>query len=51
VEIEITPEPPDDEREALDEAIARLLREPTDPHGDWWRAGMREALSLEEESD
>jgi hypothetical protein len=50
VEIEITPEPSDEEREALDEALARLLQEPADPHGEWWRAGVREALSLEEES-
>jgi hypothetical protein len=45
----IRPEPPEGEREALDEALARLLAEPKDPYSVWWRAGAREALSPEEE--
>jgi hypothetical protein len=50
VDVEIRPEPPEEEREALDEALARLLAEPEDPRSDWWRAGLRETLSPEEES-
>ena len=49
MEIEITPEPSEGERAALEAALARLLAEPTDPRGEWWRAGVRDALSLEEE--
>ena len=45
------PEPPEDEREALDEALARLLAEPEDPYNDWWRAGVRETLTPEEEPE
>ena len=43
------PEPPEEEREALDEALARLLAEPEDPYGDWWRSGVRETLNPEGE--
>lgn len=43
------PEPPAEEREALDEALARLLAEPEDLYSEWWRAGVRETLSPEEE--
>jgi hypothetical protein len=46
---EVTPEPPEDERQALDEALARLLAVPVDPYGDWWRAGLLETLNPEEE--
>jgi hypothetical protein len=49
MESEISPEPPEAEREALDEALARLLGEHPDPRSDWWRAGVREMLSPEEE--
>jgi hypothetical protein len=48
---EVVPEPPEGEREALDEALARLLAEPEDPYGAWWRAGVRETISPEEEPD
>jgi hypothetical protein len=48
---QIAPEPPGDEREALDEALARLLSERFDPYSEWWRTGVREALSPEEEPD
>jgi hypothetical protein len=51
MESEISPEPPEAEREALDEALAHLLEERTDPRSDWWRAGLRETLSPEEELD
>jgi hypothetical protein len=50
MEMEIRPEPSDEEGEALEEALARLLEEPADPRGAWWRAGVREMLSPEEES-
>jgi hypothetical protein len=51
METEIVPEPPEDERQALDEALAHLLAERLDPYSEWWRAGVREALSPEEEPD
>ena len=51
MESEIAPEPAEDEREALDEALSRLLAERIDPYSDWWRTGVREALTLEEEPD
>jgi hypothetical protein len=49
MEREIVPEPPQGEREALDEALGRLLAEHDDPYSEWWRAGLRETLSPEEE--
>jgi hypothetical protein len=51
MDVDITPEPSDEEREALDEALAHLLTERTDPYSDWWRAGLRETVSPEEEPD
>lgn len=51
MEREIVPEPPEEEREALDEALARLLVEREDPYSDWWRTGVRETLNPEEEPD
>jgi hypothetical protein len=50
VEFEIRPEPDEADRQALDEALARLLAGPDDPRSEWWRAGIRETLSPEEES-
>jgi hypothetical protein len=49
MEPEIVPEPPAHKREALDEALARLLAERPDPYSDWWREGVRETISIEEE--
>jgi hypothetical protein len=49
MEREIVPEPPEEERTALDEALARLLAEREDPYNDWWRTGVRETLNPEEE--
>jgi hypothetical protein len=49
METEIVPEPSDSERVALDEALARLLSERADPYGEWWRAGIRELVTSEEE--
>jgi hypothetical protein len=49
MEPEIVPEPPEDEREALDEALARLLAQRPDPYSDWWRQGVDETVGPEEE--
>jgi hypothetical protein len=49
MDVDIAPEPPEDEREALDEALAHLLAKRADPYSDWWRAGLRETLNPEEE--
>jgi hypothetical protein len=46
---EIRPEPSPEEREAIDEALARLASPALDPRSDWWRAGVAEDLSEEEE--
>jgi hypothetical protein len=49
MEPEIVPEPSDSERKALDEALARLLSERDNPYSEWWRAGIRELVTPEEE--
>jgi hypothetical protein len=49
MEPEILPEPPEDEREALNEALARLLAQRPDPYSDWWREGVRETVEPEED--
>ena len=51
VEYEVSPEPSPEEREALDQALARLLEERTHPaYGSAWReAGVREGLGLAED--
>jgi hypothetical protein len=46
---EIRPEPTPEELEAIDEALARLTASPADPRSAWWRAGVAENLSEEEE--
>jgi hypothetical protein len=46
---EIRPEPSPEELEAIEEALARLAAPPADPHSAWWRAGITEDLSEEEE--
>jgi hypothetical protein len=45
---EIRPEPSPEEREAIDEALARLAAPAPDPRSAWWRAGVAEDLSEEE---
>jgi hypothetical protein len=45
VKLEISPEPPPEGREALERALARLLEEPEDRRGAWWRAGIRENVT------
>jgi len=50
MELEITPEPTPAEREALARALARLLEDGRrDERGAWWRAGIEENVSSEEE--
>jgi hypothetical protein len=49
MEPEIFPKPSGDEREALDEALGRLLADRTDPYSDWWRQGVRETVGPEED--
>jgi hypothetical protein len=50
VDLEITPEPSPEEREALEHALARLLRgEGVGERGAWWREGVGENVSPEEE--
>lgn len=44
---EITPEPSEEDGEAIEAALARLVEERTDPYSAWWRAGVRESLELE----
>ena len=49
MEHEIVPEPSSEEREAIDEALARLVAEPAEARSAWWREGVREGLNPEEE--
>ena len=46
---EIRPKPSPEELEAIEEALARLTEPAADLHSDWWRAGVAEDLSEEEE--
>jgi hypothetical protein len=46
---EIRPEPSPEEREAIEEALARLTAPQADSRSAWWRAGVAEDLSEEEE--
>ena len=46
---EFDPEPTGEEREALENALARLLEPPNEPQSAWWRRGIEE--SLEDESE
>ena len=45
MDLEITPEPPPREREAVERALARLLgAERPEPRSVWWREGVRESV-------
>jgi hypothetical protein len=51
--IEVTPEPPEDERAELEQILARLFADdgaaagPAGGTGDpWWRAGIEDAVGL-----
>jgi hypothetical protein len=46
---EIRPEPSPEELEAIEEALARLRAPAVDPRSAWWRAGVADDLSEEEE--
>jgi hypothetical protein len=46
---DIRPEPSPEELEAIEEALARLTAPAVDPRSAWWRAGVAEDLSEEEE--
>jgi hypothetical protein len=39
---EINPEPSPEDREALEEALRRLLGLPANPRSAWWRSGVEE---------
>ena len=49
MEPEIRPEPTTEEREAIDDALARLLLEWPETRSQWWREGVREAVTGEGE--
>lgn len=49
MDLEIEPEPTPEEREAVERALAGLSAETTDARGAWWREGVRENVSAEEE--
>jgi hypothetical protein len=46
---EIRPQPSPEELEAIEEALAGLTAPQVDPRSAWWRAGLAEGLSEEEE--
>jgi hypothetical protein len=46
---EIRPEPSPDELQAIEEALLSLTSSPADARSAWWRAGVAESLSEEEE--
>jgi hypothetical protein len=48
VKPEINPEPSPEDREALEEALRRLLEPPANPRSAWWRSGVEENVSEEE---
>jgi hypothetical protein len=48
MDLEITPDPPPEEREAVERALARLLAEPSEGRSAWWREGVRENLRDDE---
>ena len=43
MELEVTPEPTPEEREALLQALSSLNGDPVEPPA-WWQAGTREAI-------
>jgi hypothetical protein len=51
VELDWRPEPTPDEREALEQALAHLLAERTDPRGAWWHEGVEESVSPDPEPE
>jgi hypothetical protein len=51
VEVQWSPEPTPEEREALELALARALAERSEPQSHWWREGVLESVSPEPETD
>ena len=50
MELEITPDPPPRDREAVERALTRLLRaDVREPRSAWWHEGVRESVSAERE--
>lgn len=47
MDVEIRPEPTEDERTAILAALAQDALPGPDPHGAWWRLGVQENLSTE----
>jgi len=48
MDLEITPQPPPRDREAVERALARLLAgERPAPRSAWWREGVRESVLAE----
>jgi hypothetical protein len=50
VPLEIDPSPPDDVREALEQALERELAHETQPGSPWWAAGVRESVGDDDSS-
>ena len=44
IELEITPEPPEGEREAVEAAVTRLFARDGGRVSAWWRAGIEETV-------
>ena len=51
MELDWSPEPSPEERQALERALARLLAEGANPRSAWWREGVRESLEDDSEPD
>lgn len=51
MEVQWSPEPTPEEREALELALARALAERSEPRSAWWREGVLESVSPEPETD
>jgi hypothetical protein len=49
VKLDWRPEPTPEEREALERALERVLAERGDHRGAWWREGVQESVSPEDE--
>ena len=48
VELEIVPDPPPEEREAIEQALARALAAQPEPRSLWWLEGIRENAAADE---